>query len=375
MKNDIIPFYNASNKIISSSKDCYLYDSEGGEYIDFESGVWCTNIGHGNEQLIKEATKQLKKSIHHGYHFRNEQAENLSAKLQQLIGFEMGSSVFLSSGSESVNLSITLAKHVSGKKKILKIDNSFLSSYGYGQISDENDSLVSVKYNDIESISKIDFKNIAALVLELGGASIQMVRFPSKEFIRQLIETCKQNNCLIIAEEVTTGMGRLGEWFGFQAYDFIPDMVVLGKGLGNGFPISALTINNKLATHFQEAPLRYAQSHQNDPFGCSIALETIKIIETDKLIERSRIIGSYFYNQLCNLKNNHPTKVKEIRACGCMLAIELAEAINGELINQNLFESGLVVGFKLNTFRFLPPLTIQESDIDKLIRKLDAQLK
>lgn len=374
MKRDILPFYPSSNKLIIKSKDCYLYDSEGNKYIDFESGVWCVNIGHSNKQIIKRVNEQIEESIHHGYHFRNSRAEELSIKLQQLIGFENGASVFLNSGSEAVNLSITLARHFTGKKKILKIDNSYLSAYGFGQISDENESLVNVRYNDLDSITKIDFRDIAAFVVETGGASIDMVRFPDNKYINELIAACRKNGCLIIAEEVTTGMGRLGKWFGFQHYDFRPDIVVTGKALGNGFPISSVTVNSILADKFEQNSFRYAQSHQNDPLGCSIALETIKIIETNKLLEKSRITGDYFENQLHQIRFKYPEKIKETRARGLMIAIEFNESINGELISQQLFENGFVVGFKLNTLRFLPPLIITNSDIDNLISELDKIL-
>ncbi len=136
MNSALIPLYHSNEKILKKSNDCQLLDADGKTYIDFESGVWCCNIGHNNKQLLKRINNQIKLTIHHGYHFRNEFAEALSLKLQQLIGFENGASVFLSSGSEAVNLSITIAKHITGKKKILKTDNSYLSAYGYGQITD-----------------------------------------------------------------------------------------------------------------------------------------------------------------------------------------------------------------------------------------------
>ena len=375
MKKDIIPFYISSDKLIEKSKDCFLFDSEGRKYIDFESGVWCTNIGHGNNLINNRIEKQIKKIIHHGYHFRNQYAEQLSLKLQELIGFKNGASVFLSSGSESVNLAITLARHFTGKEKVLKIDNSYLSAYGFGQITEDNDTIVNVKYNKLDSVDNIDFSNISTFVLETGGASVEMVRFPDNEFINKLIDTCRRNDCLIIAEEVTTGIGRLGKWFGFQHYDFVPDIVVTGKALGNGLPISSVTINSTLADKFKHNPFRYGQSHQNDPFGCSIALEVIKIIESNKLIDNSRKTGVYFKKQLDQIQEKHPEKIKDTRARGLMLAIEFRDSVDGELINARLFEDGFVIGYKLNTLRFLPPLTIKHSDIDKMIEKLDKILK
>lgn len=139
MKNAIIPFYKPTDKLIVKAKDCCLYDSEGKKYTDFESGVWCANIGHSNEQINKRIANQIRETIHHGYHFRNIYAEHLSLKLQDLVGFKNGASVFLSSGSEAINLAIILARHFTEKQYILKIDNSYLSAYGFGQITDDNE--------------------------------------------------------------------------------------------------------------------------------------------------------------------------------------------------------------------------------------------
>jgi acetylornithine aminotransferase len=374
MKTEIIPFYLPSDKLIVKSKDCYLYDTEGKEYIDFESGVWCTNIGHSNDQLTERIGEQIKESIHHGYRFRNSYSEQLSKELQRLVGFENGSTVFLSSGSEAVNLAITLAQHLTGRKKILKIDNSYLSAYGFGRLSADNDYLVNVKFNNLSAINGIDFSDISAFVVETGGASVDMVRFPDYDFIQQLTEISARNNCLIIAEEVTTGMGRLGKWFGFQHYDLVPDMVVTGKALGNGFPVSAVTISSNVAKRFDENKFRYAQSHQNDPFGCAIGLEVIKIIEENELISKCHATGIYFNEQLERLRNKHQDKIKEVRGRGLMLAVEFRKGIDGEKISDSLFENGFVIGFKLNTLRFLPPLTIKLTDIDKMIQKLDGLL-
>ncbi len=375
MKNSITPFYNPTDKILVKSKDCYQYDSEGKEYIDFESGVWCANIGHSNPRVLKLIESQIKESIHQGYKFRNPYAEDLSQKLQQLIGIKNGSSVFLSSGSEAVNLSITIAQHITRRKKILKINNSYISAFGPGQIKPDNDCLVNVQFNDFESIENIDFNEISTFVIETGGASVEMVKIPDYTFMKQLTKLASRNDCLLIANEVTTGMGRHGKWFGFQYYDIKPDIVVTGKGLGNGYPISAVTFNAVITHKFSQNPFRYAQSHQNDPLGCAIGLEVIKTIEENDLITKCQKTGQYFKKQLDLISEKHNDKIKEVRARGLMLALEFNDRIDGDRINNQLFMNGFVVGFKSNTLRFLPPLTIRTSDIDKMIEKLDKLLR
>lgn len=370
----IIPFYPSAEKVLVKSEGCYQYDSEGKRYIDFESGVWCVNTGYSHSKISEVIEKQAKLSIHHGYKFTNQFAETLSDELLRITGLQSGASVFLSSGSEAVNLAITLARHLTRRKKILKIDSTYLSAYGWGQVSQENDNIINIKFNDIEAISQIDFSEISAFVLETGGASIDVVQFPDYDFVQKVVKSAKRNNCMIIAEEVTTGMGRTGKWYGFQHYDILVDVVVSGKALGNGYPISAVTISKDILLQFEENPFRYAQSHQNDPLGCAITLEVIKIIEEEKLLNTSIEIGLYFKEQLEKIRKNHTDKVKDVRGKGLMLAIEFEEQIDVENIHSRLFEEGIITGYKQNSLRLLPPLIITRSDIDILIRKLNILL-
>lgn len=368
--NNIIPFYEHSNIILDRSRGCYLYDTQGNRYIDFEAGVWCENLGHNNEQINKSIEKQIRKSIHIGYHFKTRPAEVLSRELQRLIGYTNGASVFLSSGSEAVILAITLAQHLTMRKKVLKIDNTFISSFGIGKIGHDNDSLVNVKNNNSDLLENIDFREIAAFVLETGGASIDIVRFPDYKFIKQLVELARKNGCLIIADEVTTGMGRMGKWFGFQYYDLMPDIVVTGKALGNGFPISGITINSEVSKGFEQNSFKYAQSHQNDPLGCTIGLEVIKIIENNNLVEKANKTGEYFMNRLESIRAKYSDIIEDVRGRGLMLALEFAPDFKGKKIKDFLFKNGFVVGFKRNTLRFIPPLIIKKRDIDIIIETI-----
>ncbi len=366
MINSILPLYPSCGKIVERSLGCYQYDSGGKEYVDFESGVWCVNLGHSHPKIVKVLEAQSKISIHHGYRFRNSLSELLSAELQQLVSYDNGASVFLSSGSEAINLSVTIAQKLTGRPKILKISNSYLSAFGFGMINSNNQTLINIPFNDLEAVERQDFSDISALVLETGGASVDMVRFPDEEFVKSLVQRAINNNCLIIADEVTTGLGRLGTWFGFEHYQVKPDMVVCGKALGNGYPVSSVTLNSNCSDLFNKNIFRYAQSHQNDPLGCAVALAVLKVFNEEQVLENCKIMGNYFLNRLHDIQSKYPDKIKEVRARGLMLAVEFHELFNGEIFQQKLFERGFVFGFKLNTLRFLPPLVIGEKEIDSL---------
>jgi acetylornithine aminotransferase len=225
MKHDnIIPFYKQIDKVIVRAKDCYLYDTDNNQYIDFEAGDWAAFLGHSNKQVNKVLKKQADTLIHDGLRFRNRESEELSALLLDKLLMNDGKCMFLNSGSEAVNCALTLAKHLTGRSKILKIDCTYLSAYGYGRSSTDNSDLINIQMDHLESIAAMDFSQIAAFAFEPGN-SWCMIRYPSNEFIKILAQTVKQNGGLLIANEVTTGIGRTGKWFGFQHYDFSPDIV------------------------------------------------------------------------------------------------------------------------------------------------------
>jgi acetylornithine/N-succinyldiaminopimelate aminotransferase len=370
MISSIIPLYKQTDKLIVKSKDCYLYDSDNKQYIDFESGDWATNLGHSNNRINEIIRNQADLLIHDGLRFRNKQSEDLSIRLLEKLSFNGGKSVFLNSGSEAVNLAITFAKNLTKRTKILKMDCSYLSAYGHGQITANNSDLLTIAFNNSDSISQIDFRDIAAFVFEPGNSS-SLIKYPTNEFIKSIAFSIKQNGGLLIANEVTTGFGRTGRWFGFQHYDFKPDIVATGKALGNGYPISCVSITNETSILFDKSPFRYAQSHQNDPLGCAVGLEVINIFDNDGLVQHSFSKGQYFMEQLIQLQAKHQTVITDIRARGLMIALEFCSLINAESVYLQLIDNGLLVGQKENILRFMPPLIIEKSHIDKLIETID----
>jgi len=373
MENPIIPLYKQIDKLIVRSKGCYQYDSDEKQYIDFESGDWSANLGHSNERIIQALQKQSELLIHDGLRFRNKPSEELSFRLLEKLSLKEGKSVFLNSGSEAVNLGITLARNLTKRKKVLKMDCSFLSSYGFGQISPNNPDLVSVPFDNMEAIAEIDFESIALFVFEPGNSQ-SLIKYPSNEFITAIAQMVKEHGGLLMANEVTTGFGRTGKWFGHQYYDYKPDIVSMGKALGNGYPVSCVSISSEAAVLFDKSPFRYAQSHQNDPLGCAIGLEVINILEEDELVEQSFSKGEYFKEQLFSLKTMYPAKIKEIRARGLMIALEFEKTVNAEELYLELIEQGFLVGQKENLIRFMPPLIIEKQHIDKLIEAIEKNL-
>lgn len=363
--NPIIPLYKQADRLIVRSKDCYVYDSDNREYIDFESGDWAANLGHSNSHINSVIKTQIDKLIHDGLRFRSNESELLAIKLLDKLSLNNGQCVFLNSGSEAVNLGITIAKKLTGRKKILKIDSSYLSAYGHGQISDDNSELINIPFDNFEAISDIDINEVAVFVFEPGN-SFGLIKYPNVEFVKIVASEVKRFGGLLMANEVTAGFGRTGKWFGFEHYEFHPDIVSVGKALGNGYPISGVAISSMVAELFPKFQFRYAQSHQNDALGCAIGIEVIETIDRDDLITESFKKGEYFKQRLAQLQAKHQNIITDIRARGLMLAMDLSTSENADILYNQLIERCILVGFKERTIRFMPPLTIKYEDIDNL---------
>jgi len=201
-----------------------------------------------------------------------------------------------------------------------------------------------------------------------------MVRFPSQPLIDKIVEKIRANGGIIMSNEITTGIGRTGKWFGFQHYPMQPDIVAMGKGIGNGYPVSVTAISGGIAQKMEKIKFVYAQSHQNDPLGAFVVKEVISIIEEENLLKKSEHLGNYLLKELLKLKSDYPI-IQSIRGRGLILAIEFKS--NAQEIYEELFNRGFILCKRPNTevLRLDPALTIENSTLDSFLITLDSILK
>lgn len=378
--------YEVFDVNIVKAEGCYLYDDENRRYVDFESGVWSTALGHNHPDVNNVIVEQSGRISHLGYRYKNPVVEQAASKVLALTGFTDGSCTFLCSGSEAVEFGVQCIRSVNKKPLLLAMEGAYLSAYGSsGKRSPEEWHFFEWQRctgcgecrEECDYIRQIPFKNIGGFVFEPGNTS-GLVKLPPKHLIKMLQRLTRKNNGIIMANEVTTGFGRTGEWFGYHHYDFDPDVVAIGKGIGNGYPVSVTVMKKEIAKMLESHGFHYAQSHQNDALGCAVASRVIDIMKREGLVERSRRIGGIFKDQLIWLCNRHHC-IKEVRARGLMIALEFEKDIDISLlssINRSLFEAGYLVGYipRVNTFRFYPSLVIGEKDIASMIESLDIIL-
>jgi len=296
----------------------------------------------------------------------------------------------LSSGSEAVEFGVQSARRITGRPLLLTLSDSYLAAYGSAGNKSSAEWLafdwgVCVGCSRAERcdprcehLGEIPFEKMGGLVFEPGNSG-GSVRLPPPGLVRILESEIKKQQGLIVVDEVTTGLGRTGTWCGYHHYRMRPDVVALGKGLGNGYPVSAVVMTEEAAGQLENRGFHYAQSHQNDPLGCAVAREVIRILREERLVERSRRVGADFLANLKELAKRHDS-LREARGRGLMIVLEFEKAGGTSRlleVYRALLERGHLAGCKpaAELLRFYPPLTIAEDDIDRLLGDLDRILR
>ncbi len=384
----ILRCHNFTKDDIIRAENCYLYDRNNRRYVDFEAGIWSTVLGHTHTRISRAIHEQIDKVIHLGHRFTNYQAEEAAVALLDTVSETDGKCVFLSSGSEAVEFAINAAKLITGRSLMLAFSESYLGGCGSAGMKDDNwikisfDACSDCKedwcHTGCANLENSDWVNIGAFVFE-PGSSHGKVKFPPEKLVRLLVDQVRKWRGLVVVNEVTTGLGRTGKWYGYNHYGIRPDIIAVGKGLGNGYPVSAVVMEREIAAKLENKGLRYVQSHQNDPLGCAIAAEVIRTIREEDLLSRSQKLGSRLTGHLAELKNRF-SFIKEVRGRGLMAALELSgsnQALRVEAIGDEMLQRGFIVGVNPSArlLRFLPPLTLVEVEIENMLEDLAAVLE
>jgi acetylornithine/N-succinyldiaminopimelate aminotransferase len=367
-----------------------VHDSAGRSYVDLESGVWCTSIGHGHPRLLRVIAEQSQKIAHAGYCYSSPVVEEAAREILDVLGFENGRCVFLASGSEAVEYSVRIARVISDRPLLLTMTDSYFGAYGSASLKRRDEWFCydwlgcagcptpDEAGRSCEHWAAIPFDRIGGFLFEPGSSS-GLVRFPPVALIRRIVNAIRQANGLVLVNEVTTGIGRTGTWFGYQHYGIAPDIVALGKGLGNGYPVSVTAISPATADRLGSRSIKYAQSHQNDPLGAAVAREVCRVVREENLIERGREIAQFLGAGLEGIASR-TGRIAQVRRRGLMIALDLADDPDGSFAartHRELLQRGFIVAQRpgLNVLRIDPPLTIERGDIEAFLEALEDILR
>lgn len=354
-------------------------------YIDLISGVSVSNVGHGRREIVEAVQRQIEKHAHlmvYGEIIQSPQV--MHAKLlTSLLPQTLQSVYYVNSGSEANEAALKLAKRVTGRRELISCKNAYHgSSHGaLSMMSDENFKrpfrpllpLVNhIEFNNISSLSAITEDTACVLVEPVQGEG--GVQIPTAEFMQALRRRCTETGALLIFDEIQTGFGRTGKMFAFEKYGVVPDMLTLAKALGGGMPLGALVASEKLMEAWQDnPPLGHITTFGGHPVCCAAALASLQVLLKENWIADVERKSRRFTDAL----TKHPS-VKEIRAAGLLIAIDLKDAQKAHDILYLLLEEGVLTDwflFQPTSFRIAPPLCITDSEIDlaieAIIRALD----
>lgn len=355
----------------------WLWDAEGKKYLDFFPGWGVSGLGHCHPRVVAAIREQAGKILHMPNNFYNE----LAGRLARIIIEKSfpGRVFFGNSGAEANEGAIKLARRFGepeGRFEILTMKASFhgrtlttvtatgQEKYhsGFGPLPP---GFRYLPFNDIEALEEAISKKTVAVMLELiqgeGG-----VHPASPEYARQVRKICDDNNLLMIVDEVQTGMGRTGEYFAFQGYEVVPDLMTLAKALGGGLPIGALVVKEELAGFLP--PGTHASTFGGSPVVCAAALAVFEVMEDEGIIENVRRMGDYLRRELEKLPGEFPM-IREIRGRSLMLGIELDR--EGKSIVDRCLEKGMIVNCTAgNVLRLMPACNITREEIDRAVEIL-----
>ncbi|MFN8015757.1 MAG: acetylornithine/succinylornithine family transaminase [Acidimicrobiia bacterium] len=363
----------------------YLFDAEGNKYLDFLSGIAVVSLGHSNPQLNKIISDQSSKLMHVSNYFENEFTQKVASKINEKINISddvHGNVFFTNSGAEANECALKMAK-LYGENKRYKFLTALGSFHGRtiatlsatGQSTKHEKFLPLPDYfdyfeiNNIDSVKKLINDETVAVMLEVvqGENGVQIC---SNEFIEQVQNLCIEHDLLLIVDEVQTGMCRTGEWFGFQNYSIRPDIITMAKALGNGFPVGACWVNNKVSNHVK--PGDHGSTFGGNALALSVVNEVFKIMEDQDLASKTASLGQYFSEML-----NSTGLFSEVRSSGLLIGCDVKPELNIDAndVVQRAFDLGLVINAtSASTIRIAPPLIIEKNHINEAVEILKKSM-
>jgi ornithine--oxo-acid transaminase len=381
--------YHPLDVVITKAKGIWMWDVEGKKYLDFLSAYSAVNQGHCHPRIVKTLQQQAKKLTLTSRAFRNDQWPLLAKELCDLTGFNMV--LPMNSGAEAVETAIKLARKWAYQKKgvpqnqaeIIACENNFhgrtVTVIGFSteplyrqDFGPFTPGFKIVPFGDIKALEEAITPRTAAFLVEPIQAEAGIL-IPPEGYLREAKEICQKNNVLFIADEIQTGLGRVGRLFACEYESIIPDILVIGKSLGGGcYCISAVLSTNEIMGVIK--PGEHGSTFGGNPLACAVAREALKVIQEENLVKNAEEKGAYFIEKLKTLKDKN---IKEIRGRGLLIGIELwPEAGGARRYCEELMKEGLLCKeTHENVIRFAPPLIIGKKELDWAFKRIKQVFK
>ena len=385
-----------------------LTDVDGNVYLDFSSGIYVTNLGHCHPK-VSEAVAKYAKQLMNCHDFTTPVKTALLEKLIDVLPGDLACVQLYDSGTTAVEAGIRLCRAATGRNEFLSCFRDFHGKTGhavslarmkpsYGptrapgfymmprpdpyrpRFKKADGTIDTDAYLDFysEFLAEATTGQVAAIVLEPIQGWAGSV-FPPDDFFPKLRRWCDERELLLFADEVLTGAGRTGTWLALEHWDTLPDVVTLGKGLGNGFPVTAMVARSEFGEAVES--ISASTSYGGNPMACAAALASIEVIEEENLLENARRLEALFRKRLERMKEEHAI-VGDVRVLGCLMGVELVRDRDtkepfeeaGKLVYQRAFEKGLAWVPAGHILRMSPPIVMDEDTAAKCMDIIDESI-
>ena len=383
-EENLLHVYNRFPVVLDHGKGVYLYESDGKEYLDFAAGIAVCGLGYGNEELNNALKEQIDKLCHTSNLFYHESCGEAAKELNRVSG--MDRVFFTNSGTEANEGALKAARRYAytkknGRYEFIAMENSFhgrsfgaVSVTGHDSYREPFEPVLPgvkfAKFNDLDSVKALVSGKTCAIILEplQGEGGINLA---TQEFMEGIRKICDDNDILMICDEVQCGMTRTGTMFAWQGFGVKPDIITMAKAIGNGIPVGAFAMTEKVAEYSLQ-PGDHGATYGGNPLACTAVKKVIEIFEREDIVGHVNHVAPYLTKRLDELVSEIDC-VTERRGKGLMQGLALSKPA-GEVISRAVAEGLLVIQAEGNVLRFVPPLIVEEKHIDEMIEKLKRAL-
>lgn len=373
---DVYPVYDVD---IVRAEGSYVWDNKGTKYLDMYGGHAVISIGHTNPHYVKMLTDQLNRIGFYSNSVIIDQQRELAEKFGKLSGKEDYQLFLCNSGAEANENALKLASFFNGKKKVIAMKGAFHGRTSLAVAATDNpkiqapvnqtDNVIFIPLNDEKALEEAFLANpdeISSVILE-GIQGVGGIYEATPSFLRKIRSLCDQYNAVYVADSVQCGCGRTGQYYSHDCAGVSADIYSMAKGIGNGFPMGAISIAPKIQPVYGMLGTTFG----GNPLACTAAIAVADVIKEENLIDNAKKMGDYLIAELRQLPG-----VKEVRGRGLMIGVELFE--EAALLRKKLiYDEHIFVGSagNKNVFRLLPALNITPAHCDQLLTSLKKLLK
>jgi len=377
------------NFVMGKREGPWLYDQDGTKRLfnlHCNGGVF--NLGHRHPELISLLREALEDVDIGNHHLMSRERAELAQLIADLMPGDLNYTIFGVGGGEAVDLAIKISRAYTQRTNVISARGGFHGHTGLALAAGDEKyrtpfgpqlpGFRQIPFNDISAAKDNIDDQTAAVILEPVPATLGMV-IPSEEYLQTIRELCDHTDTLLIMDEVQTGLGRTGKLWGFEHFNIIPDIVILGKGLSGGlYPISATVIREPLEAVFQPDPFIHISTLGGAEPGCRVATRVLEISSQPEFLKHVNAMANRIKTGMSSLREKHGKFLKGLRQLGLMMALELEDNLSGPVLTKTSYDNDLLMIYANNDpscCQFLPPLTINDGDVEYIMHQMDRSLK